>query len=841
MMDLKEYVYSHICRYSDQKNLHIAPEEISQDLDDFIERVNVPEPLGGFQHLINLIHAVSNISYTISESILADLHLPKYIYNALHEHSIGFEHQTLATEYYRKSYHKGWCSEYPFYVLLLKSHLYKLNTKSCELLSAFIKQYYVTIDTLRDPELATGTKTREEEACSNFRLLMASNKNNLDIIFERFQNIDLERPEVIAQKIEDYLGRIDTTSNYTNYLRGLCHFFRNDWKPVRSVSRNTKGARGITRYKNPVALPIVGAQDDIYTLLPPALLCPSSEGIDEDDLLPSQSFVVNNHDLTTKRDKTELLDTKISFDRQVKKGIEIDVTRDVIRAHNMGYQNTQLLMPSTMSLLVNKLVKYGQQPDNREIAIVAWIMLLLSKSISEIMGLVVFRDLSKKSHGLYIDENGQGWWHFQIIPSAKSRLEQSGLRVILEDTMTSCPSFLVKIITENMGCQLEGPIIKSSDIRQLTDKLTKKLKRLSDINSSGGLGLKRLINFVSYYINSTEIIDPIYIDFSYAVNMYTTRVNRSYSNLRDHHRCKQLDKFWQAVENDVIRFSGAGFPVKLFELRYFAEDHFIGSSFTPKQDTIIKLVNVLSARVLNSTPSFQHRMENIIAYHNAFTAYTAWMLLFGTGYRAAWNPLPTLALFLPSLNLMGISDKDNSDFSHSRMVAVPTVLKTQLIEFKRHLGCLRGLLRILMPKLCSYLDKIVDVDQHTLGFNHSEATLWYKTIRNSRNQHGPFFFLHFQRSAVVSKSLSPSELVGFCKSEICLPSNAGRHWLRSCLLDKDISTELINFQMGHWQAGEVPLGHYSALSHVDAVNELVPVLDGLFKEVGWQPIKSVLS
>lgn len=47
--------------------------------------------------------------------------------------------------------------------------------------------------------------------------------------------------------------------------------------------------------------------------------------------------------------------------------------------------------------------------------------------------------------------------------------------------------------------------------------------------------------------------------------------------------------------------------------------------------------------------------------------------------------------------------------------------------------------------------------------------------------------------------------------------------------------------MGHWQAGEVPIGNYSALSHIEAINELVPILDKLFREVGWQPLKSVLS
>ncbi|MCT8986563.1 hypothetical protein [Shewanella phaeophyticola] len=65
--------------------------------------------------------------------------------------------------------------------------------------------------------------------------------------------------------------------------------------------------------------------------------------------------------------------------------------------------------------------------------------------------------------------------------------------------------------------------------------------------------------------------------------------------------------------------------------------------------------------------------------------------------------------------------------------------------------------------------------------------------------------------------------------------------MKSHLLEKNICPELINFQMGHWQAGEVPLGHYSALSHVEAINEIVPVLDELFEEVGWKLLKSVIS
>ncbi|MGI2014886.1 hypothetical protein [Shewanella oncorhynchi] len=139
------------------------------------------------------------------------------------------------------------------------------------------------------------------------------------------------------------------------------------------------------------------------------------------------------------------------------------------------------------------------------------------------------------------------------------------------------------------------------------------------------------------------------------------------------------------------------------------------------------------------------------------------------------------------------------------------------------------------------IDNIVDVDKSVLSFNHIQAIHWYKTVRNSRKELGPFFLFHQQGSNFVAKNLSPSELANHSGDEITMPSNAGRHWLKSQLLEKNIASELINFQMGHWQAGEVPLGHYSALSHIGVINDIVPVLDELFKEVGWLKLKSVLS
>ncbi|WP_445778009.1 hypothetical protein [Shewanella sp.] len=94
--------------------------------------------------------------------------------------------------------------------------------------------------------------------------------------------------------------------------------------------------------------------------------------------------MINNRDVDTKRDKTELLDTAIPFNKHVQNRTAIDVTASVRRSHNMGIQNTQLLMPEELNFLIGKLILMGHRPGNREMAIVIWLMLLLSKSIEEI-------------------------------------------------------------------------------------------------------------------------------------------------------------------------------------------------------------------------------------------------------------------------------------------------------------------------------------------------------------------------------------------------------------------------------------------------------------------------
>jgi hypothetical protein len=169
MTALKQKVLKHIMGYCKRENINIDAEDILADLNEFLERVDAPDDLSAFYELIALITRVNNVSTEVANFIQQILRLAPYIYKAFNAYQMTVDDPSLKKEFYRNTYRKGWCHERPFYVLLISYSKYKSDYKSWALLAAFIKQYFATLDSLTDPELATKMTSREEEACSNFR------------------------------------------------------------------------------------------------------------------------------------------------------------------------------------------------------------------------------------------------------------------------------------------------------------------------------------------------------------------------------------------------------------------------------------------------------------------------------------------------------------------------------------------------------------------------------------------------------------------------------------------------------------------------------------------------
>ena len=137
----------------------------------------------------------------------------------------------------------------------------------------------------------------------------------------------------------------------------------------------------------------------------------------------------------------------------------------------------------------------------------------------------------------------------------------------------------------------------------------------------------------------------------------------------------------------------------LFELRPWHELQQVGSIFTPTQSACIALTASLKQKLHEATLPAAFSLDQLVQYHNTYARYTAYFVSFATGYRAVHNPMPTLALFLREYGLLGISDKDDSDFTHARYVCVPDELKQHLGHYQRHLRQLAELIRYRFPEL----------------------------------------------------------------------------------------------------------------------------------------------
>ena len=233
--------------------------------------------------------------------------------------------------------------------------------------------------------------------------------------------------------------------------------------------------------------------------------------------------------------------------------------------------------------------------------------------------------------------------------------------------------------------------------------------------------------------------------------------------------------------------------------------------------------------------------DSVIRYHNRYVLYTAYLLMFATGYRAVHNPLPSLSLHLKTYGLLAISDKDDADFTHARLVCVPPLLSQQLSYYEEHLTSLADFIRYRLPDLARTIDHLLRQDELMLMQHPTEAAAWYKKIKNSRTILGPLFLFHKQNDQWVPINIAPKDLIKDQPESLQLPANAGRHWLKSELIKRKVEPEWVDWQMGHWMTGQAPLAYYSALSHVEVSALLGVVIDEMLKEVGWKSLPSALT
>lgn len=226
-------------------------------------------------------------------------------------------------------------------------------------------------------------------------------------------------------------------------------------------------------------------------------------------------------------------------------------------------------------------------------------------------------------------------------------------------------------------------------------------------------------------------------------------------------------------------------------------DERVGSAGVPRTEA----VQVAVAALKTSIPRLgrgRPKATDLVAFHNAYTAYTATMALWATGIRAIRDPIE-LELTDVQAGFLTVSDKDGDEYADARVLWIAPVLREQLRHYGRHRQRL--------------------LDNSAFSRLRVASPGW-------------LFFIDDGQPCQVT----PSSLERFRHPGYRFRSNAQRHYLRTHLREHEVSGLVVDAWLGHGRFGEEAYGRYSCLSPLDVRDAVAGPLTGLLDELGWTAI-----
>ncbi|MGJ8680569.1 hypothetical protein [Paraglaciecola sp.] len=835
MMYSDSKIYKALVKVTAQEN-RISKEKAEQSWSNFLTCINAPSDLAGLYLVNDLLRDFSGFSGLI-ERLSKALNVTPAMLDAL-KFSVDLAKCDERT-YTRIQVGKGWLSKRALYSLLFSYRSLQDGNTSRWFLLRFVEQFIATQNLLKDPAFQPVTKSREEEVCRAFRLLCIRDNRDFNVDTLPIGNMTMEDCDLTVA-LESMAKLLMPGDSNRQYVMTLLHFFNGDWKtPIPRATPVRRDPRSGRRYGRKIRQePLPGELSDLHSIQPFKAPNIDVEGINGEDFFIAQQHVIFNSNSDFERKTTNLYAVNAVRDKTLKRARQVDISARVRKSQNTSMTNLSLMSPTSLNSLVVLIIKLAKRSKDVDYVISLFCSFTLGKSLNDLADLSVFFNDKKLEQGIYLNrKKRQGYWYFKIENNTQIRRDtKDNLNEVQEWAKTPCPSFLVNLLLKRNEVNKKTKLFQMSS-SELIKNLKGKLKRHSERHFQQSLSLTQIQSFTMRYVESKDQIDPVIFDFSYNNHYYSCRVSRSYVCISNQTRLRQLDGFW----HDISLYTGQ--PT----LKHFFFDGAVpdlvessaavGSKYCITDQVHQGLTKHLVEQLSRHKLSVTKPLSEVIAYHNHFAFYTTWLLAFSVGYRAVINPLPTLALHFSDLGLLTISDKDDSDYTHTRVVACPFVLNKQLEYYRQHLLRLSELLRTLVPGLCHSVDEIVRYEQKLLSLSPLDSANWFRMVRNDKRRLGPLFWLDDNLNV---KPISPSLMVGNLPAKLKIPANVGRHWLKSMLLSEGVSPELINWQMGHWQSGQSPLGNYSCLNPKEASNELNILIEKHLSDIGWTPCTSAL-
>lgn len=318
------------------------------------------------------------------------------------------------------------------------------------------------------------------------------------------------------------------------------------------------------------------------------------------------------------------------------------------------------------------------------------------------------------------------------------------------------------------------------------------------INSGSGarLSLGRLSSYLLFRVAETEHTDlpGAMLYFGRNDKFARTRIHYTLADSR------QLTAAYQNCTNTLLE--GVGCTGRFGSEVPASSYCYLGTPLCPEKATVRRQASVLRAKLDTKSLSMVDR-------HNYFTLYTSMLISYGTGFRAINDPSFREIEIDPRWGIGIIADKGTAAY-RSRYVYLAPVVLEQIRHYREHIQSLYAHLGIINPTL---FDLVKTNDSEGLPLN----LFW------------------------LSGDIEPLELLTPGTTKIILadefnykiPLNAGRHYLKYHLIKAGCSPELVEAQLGHWEAGQEPWGPFSNLDPLDFIRQLACYIPDLMESSGW--------
>jgi len=233
---------------------------------------------------------------------------------------------------------------------------------------------------------------------------------------------------------------------------------------------------------------------------------------------------------------------------------------------------------------------------------------------------------------------------------------------------------------------------------------------------------------------------------------------------------------------------------------------YLGTPFCPEEDTVRRLAAELQAKL-------NVKSLSMIDYHNYIALYTSMLISFGTGYRAIHDPAFREMEIDPQWGIGVIADKGTADY-RTRYVYLAPVVLDQIRFYREHMQAMYAHLGVINPSL-------------------------FDLVKTNDCEGVPLNLFWLADEVATLELMTPGKTKVLLKNEFnyAIRLNAGRHYLKYHLIKAGCSPELVEAQLGHWEAGQEPWGPFSNLDPLDFARQMAGYIPDIMKCSGWRALK----